>query len=162
MVIKYVAEPSDKMNGLYDVTVFDEEKQVYLPFERDVIKSVAENRAKYLNDEYILEEIRHNYVNHPTDTHLFVDNSNPSHYYILKNINQSWDDVLLIEFYELKVRNILHGNDIHGERGSITRFCVKMLDVEHSGYKEYLINDFFQESASIIHSQIEEIISGKK
>lgn len=65
MIRKFVAEPSDKMNGLYDVTVFNEEKQVYVPFERDVIKSVAENRAKYLNDEYIFEEIRNNYANHP-------------------------------------------------------------------------------------------------
>ena len=36
MIRKFVAEPSDKMNGLYDVTKFNEEKQVYLPIERDI------------------------------------------------------------------------------------------------------------------------------
>lgn len=162
MARKYVAEPSDKMNGLYDVAEFNEEKQVYLPFERDVIKSVAEKRAKYLNDEYILEEIRNNYANHPQDKHFFVDNSNPNHFYSLLNINKKWDDVLLIEFYKKEVESILHGSDINVERGKISSFCAKLLFSKTPTYTEYLLEEIFPESASIIDSQIGEIVSGKK
>lgn len=158
MIRKFVAEPSDKMNGLYDVTKFNEEKQVYIPFERDVIKSVAENRAKYLNDEYIFEEIRNNYANHPKDKHFFVDNSNPNHFYSLLNINKEWNDVLLIEFYGKEVESILHGSDINVERGIISSFCANLLFTEKPTHTEYCLEEIFPESAPDIDSKIKEIV----
>jgi len=64
MIRKFVAEPSDKMNGLYDVTEFNEEKQVYLPFERDMLEPVAKAKAKSLKSENVF------HATQPTDTYL--------------------------------------------------------------------------------------------
>lgn len=158
MIRKYVAEPSDKMNGLYDVTKFNEEKQVYLPIERDILESVAKAKAKSLNEEYILEEIRERFSRNPTNKHLFVENDNLKHFYVLLNYRQAWDDVILIEFNENKVRTVLHGNKPEEKHIIIWDFLIKWNNIATSGYTEYLLEEIFPESAPDIDSKIIEIV----
>ena len=158
MIRKYVAEPSDKMNGLYDVTKFNEEKQVYLPIERDILESVAKAKAKSLNEEYILEEIRERFSRNPTNKHLFVENDNLKHFYVLLNYRQAWDDVILIEFNENKVITVLHGNKPEEKHIIIWDFLIKWNNIATSGYTEYLLEEIFPESASDIDSKIKEIV----
>lgn len=158
MIRKFVAEPSDKMNGLYNVTKFNEEKQVYLPIEREMIESVAVARAKHLNDEYILEKIRERFSRNPTNRHLFVENDNPKHFYVLQNYRMKWNDVLLIEFCGNEVISILHGNSLEEKNIICEQFICKWLNISTSGYTEYLLEEIFPESAPDIDSKIKEIV----
>lgn len=158
MITKFVSEPSEKINGGYNVMRFNEVDNEYQPIEKGLSELAARHRAKFLNEEYILNEIRYNYANHPKDKHLFVDNSNSNHFQILLNITESWDDVLLIEFYEKDITKVLHGNEIYIERGLISSFCGKMLSPQISGYTEYLLEEIFPDSASIIDSKVKEIV----
>lgn len=158
MITKFASEPSQEINGGYEVVKFDVVENDFVPIEKGLSESEAMHRAKFLNDEYILEEIRNNYANHPKDKHFFVDNSNPHHFYSLLNMNKEWNDVLLIEFYEKEVKSILHGSDVNIERGIISSFCANLLFTEKPTHTEYLLEEIFPESAPEINSKIKEIV----
>jgi hypothetical protein len=160
MITKFVSEPSEEINGRYNVMKFNEVDNEYQPFEKGLSEFAARSRAKFLNDEYILEEIRERFSRNPKNKHLFVENNNIKHFYVLLNYKMEWNDVLLIEFRENEVVNVLHGNN-HEEREIIRdQFTCKWLNISTSGYTEYLLEEIFPLSAPDIDSKIKKIVDG--
>lgn len=158
MIAKFVSEPSEEINGRYNVMRFDEVKKEYEPIVKGLSEFDARNKARFLNEEYILDEIRERFSRNPTNKHLFVENDNLKHFYVLLNYRKTWNDIILIEFNGNEVITVLHGNIPEEKHIMIWDFLVKWDNIATSGYTEYLLEEIFPESAPDIDSKIKEIV----
>lgn len=158
MITKFVSEPSEEINGRYNVMKFNEVDNEYQPIEKGLSEFEARSRAKFLNEEYILDEIRERFSRNPANKHLFVENDNLKHFYVLLNYRKAWDDIILIEFNGNEVVSVLHGNIPEEKKMINWQYAHKWRNISTSGYTEYLLEEIFPDSASIIDSKIKEIV----
>ncbi len=156
MVQKYVSEPSEKMDGSYNVSRFDEVKQTYVPLETYQSESLAKEQAKSLNREYAIEEFQKEIVSDLKDRYCFVDNSSDAiHFFILLNITKKWDDVILIEFRNSEAINVVRGRDCD-KRGYLYSFFIEASYGEK--YRERNLEMFLPISFQQIDKIVEQII----